>query len=75
MKKENNLSSLAFDSLIVAVVTCLVNLGVFVTYKDMYAYAAPNKTVTQMSEQIHRIELKVNELCVKQNINYEEIGK
>lgn len=66
--------NLLIDAAIVATVTFLVNLGLFVTFKDMYAYAAPKSDVEKMAEQLNRIEYKVNELCIKQHIkvNYEE---
>ena len=34
----------------------------------MYAYAAPKESVEQLAKQLTRIELKVNELCIKQHI-------
>lgn len=73
-KKEINYTNIAVNTVVVAVITCLVNWGIFVTFKDMYAYAAPKESVEKMAKQLDRIELKVNELCVKQHIkvNYEE---
>jgi hypothetical protein len=73
-KKEISYTNIAINTIVVAVITCLVNWGIFVTFQDMYAYAAPKESVEKMEKQLDRIELKVNELCVKQNIkvNYEE---
>jgi hypothetical protein len=73
-KSNINLSSVAVNTVIVAVITCLINWGIFVTFKDMYAYAAPKESVEQLAKQLDRIELKVNELCIKQHIkvNYED---
>lgn len=69
-----NVSNIAINTVVVAVITCLINWGIFVTFKDMYAYAAPKSDVEKMAKQLDRIELKVNELCVKQHIkvNYDE---
>lgn len=73
-KKEINYTNIAVNTVVVAVITCLVNWGIFVTFKDMYAYAAPKSDVEKMGKQLDRIELKVNELCVKQHIkvDYDE---
>lgn len=73
-QKQNQAANILINSAIVATVTFLVNLGLFVTFKDMYAYAAPKESVEQLGKQLDRIELKVNELCLKQHIkvNYEE---
>lgn len=68
MTAKNNASNILINSAIVATVTFLVNLGLFVTFKDMYAYAAPKESVEQLGKQLDRIELKVNELCIKQHI-------
>ena len=72
-QKQNQAANILINSAIVATVTFLVNLGLFVTFKDMYAYAAPKEAVVQLGKQLDRIELKVNELCIKQHIkvNYE----
>lgn len=73
-QKQNQAANILINSAIVATVTFIVNLGLFVTFKDMYAYAAPKESVEQLGKQLDRIELKVNELCLKQHIkvNYEE---
>lgn len=71
-KKDNFAINLIVDAAIVATVTFLVNLGLFVTFRDMYAYAAPKESVEKMAEQLNRIEYKVNELCIKQNIKVSE---
>ena len=67
-KSNINLSSVAVNTVIIAVITCLINWGIFVTFKYMYAYAAPKESVEQLAKQLDRIELKVNELCLKQHI-------
>ena len=67
-QKQNQAANILINSAIVATVTFLVNLGLFVTFKDMYAYAAPKESVEQLAKQLNRIELKVNELCIKQHI-------
>lgn len=66
--KQNQAANILINSAIVATVTFIVNLGLFVTFKDMYAYAAPKESVEQLAKQLTRIELKVNELCIKQHI-------
>lgn len=73
-QKQNQAANILINSAIVATVTFLVNLGLFVTFKDMYAYAAPKEDVAKLAKQLDRIELKVNELCIKQHIkvSYEE---
>lgn len=67
-QKQNQAGNILINSAIVATVTFLVNLGLFVTFKDMYAYAAPKEDVAKLAKQLDRIELKVNELCLKQHI-------
>ena len=68
-QKQNQAANILINTAIVATVTFLVNLGLFVTFKDMYAYAAPKESVEQLGKQLDRIELKVNELCIKQHIS------
>lgn len=72
MTRQNQAANILINSAIVATVTFLVNLGLFVTFKDMYAYAAPKESVEQLGKQLDRIELKVNELCIKQHIRVTE---
>jgi hypothetical protein len=64
-QKQNQAANILINTAIVATVTFLVNLGLFVTFKDMYAYAAPKESVEQLGKQLNRIELKVNELWLK----------
>lgn len=71
-QKQNQAANILINTAIVATVTFLVNLGLFVTFKDMYAYAAPKESVEQLGKQLDRIELKVNELCIKQHIRVTE---
>lgn len=71
-QKQNQAANILINSAIVATVTFIVNLGLFVTFKDMYAYAAPKESVEQLGKQLDRIELKVNELCIKQHIRVTE---
>lgn len=71
-QKQNQAANILINTAIVATVTFLVNLGLFVTFKDMYAYAAPKESVEQLGKQLNRIELKVNELCIKQHIRVTE---
>ena len=68
-QRQNQAANILINTAIVATVTFLVNLGLFVTFKDMYAYAAPKESVEQLGKQLDRIELKVNELCIKQHIS------
>ena len=72
MTQRNQAGNILINSAIVATVTFLVNLGLFVTFKDMYAYAAPKESVEQLAKQLDRIEYKVNELCIKQHIHISE---
>jgi hypothetical protein len=71
-QRQNQAANILINTAIVATVTFLVNLGLFVTFKDMYAYAAPKESVEQLGKQLDRIELKVNELCIKQHIRVTE---
>lgn len=71
-QKQNQAANILINTAIVATVTFIVNLGLFVTFKDMYAYAAPKESVEQLGKQLNRIELKVNELCIKQHIRITE---
>lgn len=71
-QRQNQAANILINTAIVATVTFIVNLGLFVTFKDMYAYAAPKESVEQLGKQLNRIELKVNELCIKQHIRITE---
>ena len=65
---KRDVKDLAATGAIVATITCLINWGIFVTWREMTAYAAPKEDVVKMAKQLNRMELKLNELCIKQNI-------
>lgn len=69
---KQKITDITVSATVVAVVTFLVNLGLFVTFQDMYAYAAPKDSITKMEQQLDRIERLTIKLCVKNNIEVPE---
>lgn len=69
---KQKITDITVSSTVVAVVTFLVNLGLFVTFQDMYAYAAPKDSIAKMEQQLDRIERLTIKLCVKNNIEVPE---
>lgn len=66
---KQRVQDIAVSATVVAVITCLVNWGLFVTFKDMYAYAAPKDALSKMEQQLNRIERLTIKLCMKQHID------
>lgn len=71
-KKFEDIKSAAISTVVVAVVTCLINWGIFVTYRDMVAYAASKDDLAKIETQLNRIEKLTTKLCLKQHIQIEE---
>ena len=71
-KRLDDLKSAAISTVVVAVVTCLINWGIFVTYRDMVAYAASKDDLSKIEAQLNRIEKLTTKLCLKQHIQVEE---
>ena len=72
MTVKQRITDTAVSATVVAVVTFLVNLGLFITFKDMYAYAAPKDSIAKMEHQLDRIETLTIKLCVKNHIEIPE---
>lgn len=58
--------------IVVSVITCLINWGIFVRFQDMYAYAAPKDSIVKIERQLDRIERLTIKLCMKQHIEIPE---
>lgn len=71
-KRLDDIKSAAISTVVVAVVTCLINWGIFVTYRDMVAYAASKDDLSKIETQLNRIEKLTTKLCLKQHIQVEE---
>ena len=71
-KRLDDIKSAAISTVVVAVVTCLINWGIFVTYRDMVAYAASKDDLSKIEAQLNRIEKLTTKLCLKQHIQVEE---
>lgn len=69
---KQRITDITVSTVVVAVITCLVNWGLFVTFKDMYAYAAPKDSISKIEYKLDRIERLTIKLCVKQNIEVME---
>lgn len=69
---KKRVTDVAVSTVVVAVITCLVNWGIFVTFKDMYAYAAPKDSIIKIEQQLDRIERLTIKLCLKQHIDIPE---
>lgn len=48
--------------LVFAVIQAVLNLGVFVTFPQMTAYAASKESIMQIEEQLNRIESKIDKI-------------
>ena len=55
---------LVIAGIIWTVVQSLISCGIFITFKDMVAYAAPKDSITTIEKQLNRIEEKVDELIL-----------
>lgn len=62
MKKQ-----LLLNGLVLIVAQVLINLGIFVTFKDMVAYAAPLNAIEKIETQLTRIENKMDKYILKDN--------
>lgn len=71
-KRLDDLKSAAISTVVVAVITCLINWGIFVTYRDMVAYAASKDDLCKIEQQLNRIEKLTTKLCLKQHIHIDE---
>ena len=71
-KKVDNIKNTAISTVVIAVITCLINWGIFVTYRDMVAYAASKEDLSKIETQLNRIEKLTTKLCIKQHIQVEE---
>lgn len=57
-----NKKTLIIYGLILVVVQGFISLGVFVTFPQMAAYAAPKDSIVQIEQQLNRIEEKIDKL-------------
>ena len=71
-KRLDNLKNAAISTVVIAVITCLINWGIFVTYRDMVAYAASKDDLHKIESQLNRIEKLTTKLCLKQHIQVDE---
>ena len=55
------------NGLVLIVVQVLINLGIFVTFKDMMAYAAPLDAIEKIEAQLNRIETKMDNFILKES--------
>ena len=46
------------------VIQTLISCGIFVTFKDMVAYAAPKDDMVTIEKQLNRIEEKVDKIIL-----------
>ena len=44
------------------IIQALLSFGIFVTFPQMTAYAAPKDAIAQMTEQLNRIERKIDKV-------------
>lgn len=69
---KDTIKNTTISTIVVAVITCLINWGIFVTYRDMVAYAASKDDLSKIEVQLNRIEKLTTKLCLKQHIKVEE---
>lgn len=60
-----NKKELIILGLVYITIQALLNLGVFVTFPQMTAYAAPRGDITKIEAQLTRIEDKVDSLILR----------
>lgn len=63
MSKEKA-KELAIAGIVWTVIQSLISCGIFITFKDMVAYAAPKDSITTIEKQLNRIEEKVDKLIL-----------
>lgn len=61
---KQDLKPIFIAGIIWTVVQTLISCGIFVTFKDMVAYAAPKDSITAIEKQLSRIEEKVDKLIL-----------
>ena len=66
---ENQMSKEKAKELFIAgivwtIIQSLISCGIFITFKDMVAYAAPKDSITTIEKQLNRIEEKVDKLIL-----------
>ena len=60
------------NGLVLIVVQVLINLGIFVTFKDMMAYAAPLDAIEKIEAQLNRIETKMDNFILKESLHVQK---
>lgn len=59
-----NKKTLFVYGFVVVIIQTLLSLGVFVTFPQMTAYAAPKDSIIQIEKQLQRIEEKIDKLIL-----------
>lgn len=62
--EKYNIKQLATVGLVWTVIQTAINCGVFVTFQQMTAYAAPKDAISKIETQLNRIEEKVDKLIL-----------
>lgn len=62
---KNDIKPLLLAGIVWTVIQTLISCGIFVTFKDMVAYAAPNDDIAAIEQQLHRIEEKVDKILLR----------
>lgn len=55
---------LIFAGIVWTIIQSLISCGIFITFKDMVAYAAPKDSIATIEKQLNRIEEKVDKLIL-----------
>lgn len=63
MNKEKA-RELLIAGIVWTVIQSLISCGIFITFKDMVAYAAPKDSIATVEKQLNRIEEKVDKLIL-----------
>lgn len=58
----NNHKHLILYGFVYLVIQTIISTGIFVTFPQMTAYAAPIESLKQIQEHLHRIELKIDKI-------------
>ena len=61
---KDNVRGLFIAGVVWTVIQSLISCGIFITFQDMVAYAAPKDSIITIENQLNRIEEKVDKLIL-----------
>jgi hypothetical protein len=64
LMNKGDIKPLILAGIVWTVIQSLISCGIFITFKDMAAYAAPKDSIAVIENQLNRIEEKVDKLIL-----------